>query len=75
MAMLQAATILVPMVSGKYIWWLKFQQKLPIGNQQIKKKKKKGKNVNNLSLPGKLSMNYSLVNAYGTFISYIVAIR
>ena len=73
MAMLQAATILVPMVSGKYIWWPKFQQKLPIGNQQIKKKKK-GKMSKTYHSLEKLSMNYSLVNAYGTFISYIVTI-
>ena len=47
MATLQAATILVPMVSEKYIWQLKFQHKLPVGNQQIKKE---GKNVKKLIL-------------------------
>ena len=52
MAVLQAATILVPMSSEKYIWQLKFQQKLPIGNQQIKKKE--GKNVKNLSILGQI---------------------
>ena len=41
MAMLQAAAILVPMASEKYIWQLKFQQKLPVGNQQIKKRREK----------------------------------
>ena len=41
MAVLQAATILVPMASEKYIWQLKFQQKLPVGNQQIKKIREK----------------------------------
>ena len=54
MAMLQAATILVPMVSGKYIWWLKFQQKLPIGNQQIKKKKKKREKCQQFITPWKI---------------------
>ena len=51
MPALQAATILVPMASEKYIWQLKFQQKLPVGNQQIKKK---GKNVKNLLILGKI---------------------
>ena len=41
MAVLQAATISVPMASEKYIWQLKFQQKLPVGNQQIKKIREK----------------------------------
>ena len=35
--LIQAATILVLMASEKYIWRLKFQQKLPIGNRHIKK--------------------------------------
>ena len=52
MATLQAATILVPMVSEKYIWQLKFQQKLPVGNQEIKKKK--GKMWKNLLILGKI---------------------
>ena len=50
MATLQAATILVPMASEKYIWQLKFQQKLPVGNQQIKKE---GKNVKKFIDPWK----------------------
>ena len=37
MAVLQAATILAPVVSEKHIFPLKYQQKLPIDNQQIKK--------------------------------------
>ena len=36
--LIQAATILIPMASEKYIWRLKFQQKLPIDNRHIKKK-------------------------------------
>ena len=46
MAVLQAVTILVPMVSEKYISQLKFQQKLPIGTNRIKKEK--GKNMTNI---------------------------
>ena len=51
MAVPQAATILVPRVSEKYIWRLKFEQKLPIGNQDIKKRKYR-KNVKNLLILG-----------------------
>ena len=40
MAVLQAVTILVPMVSEKHISQLKFQQKLPIGTNRIKKKER-----------------------------------
>jgi len=36
-AALQAATILVAMVSEKNIWRLKFWQKTPIGDLQIKR--------------------------------------
>ena len=36
---LQAATILVAMASGKNIWQLKFQQKSPISDQQKKREK------------------------------------
>ena len=36
----QAAISFVAMANRKYIWWLKFQGKLSIGDQQIWKKKK-----------------------------------
>ena len=56
-AVLQVVTIFFPNVSEKYIWWVKFQQKLPIGNQQIKEKQK-GK-MWKFTNPCKL-MNYSV---------------
>ena len=34
-AVLQIATVLVTMANEKYIWWLNFQQKSPIGDQLI----------------------------------------
>ena len=52
MAALQVATILLAMVSEKYNYMvtkLKFQQKKPIGNHRLKKKKLK-KNVKYLSI-------------------------
>jgi len=48
MSALQAATILVAMASGKNIWRLKFWQKSPIGDLQIKRETYlKNKIINN----------------------------
>ena len=52
MATLQAATILVPMVSEKYIWQLKISTK--VASWQPTDKKKEGKNVKNLLILGKI---------------------
>ena len=70
MAVLQAAIILVPMVSAKYVWWLKFQQKLPIGTTRLKEKKK-GEMWQIYQSLDELSMNYPVVNISDTSIWYV----
>ena len=51
----QAAISFVAMANRKYIWWLKFQGKLSIGDQQIWKKKKE------LEKPINVWLNYLII--------------
>ena len=63
---LQVATVLVIMVTEKYIWQLKLWQKWPIGNQQIwKKKNLEKKNVKNLSILGQVTIQTNANKPFG----------
>ena len=52
--MLKIATVLVTMANEKYIWWLNFQQKSPIGDQPIWTKIYEKKMMKILSILGRI---------------------